>query len=236
MEGLSELLRLQEIDSAIDTLRHQRESIPEIADLEAAKELLGDAELLRDESQKMKDVASAEMKGLDDQAASLTGRIAEINTKLYGGAVKATRELVALQADMEMLERQKTEIEESELEAMVALELAEGELADAVSRVESTKAAIAGATERLESRRREIDALIAGREADREIEASAVPDGSPLELYDRLRMKPGGVVISRLHDGVCGACRLKISSVAYEALKSSSDIPRCEHCSMIAVP
>ena len=59
---------------------------------------------------------------------------ADANQKLYSGTVSSPRELQAMQADIDMLRRQRCDLEDRELEVMEARESLDGEIADARGR------------------------------------------------------------------------------------------------------
>lgn len=236
MEGLAELLALQEHDSAIDRLRHRRESLPELDELSDALKGLDETEAVLREAEKARDEVSGEMKRLEDELSGLTEKIEEQNKILYGGTIKANRELMALQADIGMLESQKSELEESVLEAMVRRDEAASLSSKVLESVTESSSKVAAIRGKVDALQRDIDLEISAEEEERKLAAAAVPDRDLLEKYDEMRASFGGVVISRLSEGVCGACRLRISSVALEELRATDGVPRCEHCSRILVP
>ena len=60
---------------------------------------------------------------LDDESRGLGDRADEANAKLYSGTVNSPRELQAMQADVDMLLRQRSDLEDEELEVMEAREM-----------------------------------------------------------------------------------------------------------------
>src|SRR3954447_25101170 len=99
---ISDLWKLQEIDSALDARR---------ASLEDAEARLGDTEELlaaRERTQELREAAPrarTEQKDIELEADELRSKIAPLETKLYGGSIRNPKELKDLQADIDQLKR-----------------------------------------------------------------------------------------------------------------------------------
>src|SRR4029079_12275665 len=123
LDELEALLLVQEHDTARDRLRHRRATLPERTELETGTTNLRALDTQTREIRGRRDVVLANEKRLDDEARSLGARADEGDTKLYSGTVSSPRELQAMQADIDMLRRQRSELEDQELEVMEAREL-----------------------------------------------------------------------------------------------------------------
>lgn len=236
MHELDDLLELQERDTDLDRLRHRLETLEEreIAAI-AADSCQASRDSLELAAERLA-VMRREQKSLEDEIEMLTAKIDEANRTLYGGTVKATRELLGIQSEIEMLERQRSALEESAIEKLLECDAAEEEQVLAQGVAESAESDLSSANEQLDAAVKKLEDEIAQAEEARIQARSAVGGSSALGLYDQLRSKHGGVVISRLSDGICGSCRLQISAVAETQLRSEAGTPRCEHCSMILLP
>ena len=101
------------LDTVIDTvglrdrLRHRRATLPERAELEVQGAQLRKLDAQAREVRGRRDVVLADEKRLDDEARSLGARADEGDARLYSGSVNSPRELQAMQADVDMLRRQR---------------------------------------------------------------------------------------------------------------------------------
>lgn len=236
MHELDELLELQERDSDLDRLHHRFEALDERVTVAAAVTSSEDAKVALDHAAERLAVMRREQKSLEDEIEMLTARIEEATRTLYGGTVKATRELMAIQLEIEVLEGQRSTLEEAAIEKLLECDAAEEEWLLARGIAESAESDLSLASEQLEAAVRKLGDEIARAEEARDRARTAAGESSALGLYDRLRSKHGGIVISRLSGGVCGSCRLQISAVSETQLRSETGTPRCEHCSMILLP
>ncbi len=146
LDQLEALLLVQEHDTARDRLRHRRATLPERAELEARSANLRALDAQSSEVRGRRDIVLADEKRLDDEARSLGARADEGDAKLYSGTVSSPRELQAMQADVEMLRRQRSDLEDQELEVMEARELLDAQ----ISGLEADTAVVRADVERLQ--------------------------------------------------------------------------------------
>lgn len=236
MHELDDLLVLQERDSYLDRLRHRLKTLEEREQVVAAAESCHAARAAFEKATESLAKLRSEQKSLEDEIEMLTAKIDEANRTLYGGTVKATRELLGIQSEIEMLEARRSTLEELAIEKLLECDAADEDRLLAQGRAETAESDLEMASKRLEAAIRKLeDEIVRAKEA-RDEARSAARDSPVLGLYDDLRSKHGGVVISRLSNGVCGSCRLQISAASEAELRSEVGTPRCEHCLMILVP
>jgi predicted nucleic acid-binding Zn-ribbon protein len=236
-EELEALLLVQEHDTARDRLRHRRAALPERAELEAYSAQLRAREAEAQEVRGRRDVVLADEKRLDDEARSIGSRADEVNTRLYSGSTNSPKELQAMQADIDMLKRHRSDLEDQELEVMEARETLDAELAtvDAESarltaEIERVRAIIAAAEA-------EIDAELAVEDAAWTAAAAAVPETLVAD-YQRRRAQNKGAGAARLVGTSCTACHLSIPSTEAEQVRraAGAQIAYCDNCGAILVP
>src|SRR5689334_22004355 len=103
MTAFDDLLSVQDHDAAIDRLRHRLDALPErVALATNEKAQLALAERLADAGARATEAARAQQR-VEDDLAGVQAKIAEVERRLYSGAVAAPRELQAMQADVESL-------------------------------------------------------------------------------------------------------------------------------------
>jgi predicted nucleic acid-binding Zn-ribbon protein len=234
---LDTLLELQDRDTAIDRLRHRRDTIPERAALDAVcTELAAVDKQLADAIERRDEVAREERR-FDDEAGSLESKAVDVERTMYSGEVTSPRELQMLQADVDQLRRHRRSLEDRELEVMERREGLDGE----VGRLEARASELRGDGERLESvlsaAEAEIDEELSGERASRDELAAAV-DPSLLGDYERRRERARGVGVARLNGTTCQGCHLSIPSVEAERIRNSppGTVAYCDNCGCILVP
>jgi uncharacterized protein len=237
LEELEALLVVQEHDLALDRLRHQHATMPERAELEACTRELVARTSERADVQSRRDVVHAEERKLDDEARSVGAHADEVNAKLYSGSVQSPRELQAMQADVEMLKKRRSELEDQELEVMEQRETLDNELA-------ALDAAIATLNATGDQLRSTIAATEAEIESDVQAEAgaratAAAPIAAPLLAdYEKRRAQNRGAGAARLVGVTCQACHLTIPSTEAEQIRraAGATIAYCDNCGAILVP
>jgi len=236
-EELEKLLLVQEHDTARDRLRHRRASLPERAELEASttrlRALQGEIAAVRTR----RDAVLADERRLDDEARTVGGHADEADKRLYSGTIGSPRELQALQSDIEMLRKRRSDIEDRELEAMEAREALDGQLA--IFEAEAEK--VGSEIERLEGliaeAEAEIDAELAQEDAAWNSLVAGMPD-TLLADYQRRRAQNRGAGAARLVGTTCGACHLSIPSTEAERIRraAGAEVAYCDNCGAILVP
>ena len=237
LDELEALLLVQEHDTARDRLRHRRATLPERAALETQTANLRGLDAQAREIRGRRDVVLADEKRLDDEARSLGARADEGDTKLYSGTVSSPRELQAMQADVEMLRRQRSDLEDQELEVMEARELLDAK----IEALEADTAVVRAETERLQgviaAAEAEIDEELAKEDTARAQQAASVPE-SLLADYERRRAQNKGAGAARLVGTSCTACHLSIPSTEAERIRRDAGavVAYCDNCGAILVP
>ena len=230
------LLDVQELDARADQLRHQRATLPELAEIaELEKSRSGLDDQLRDVQIQVDDL-TAEQRKVDADVEQVKTRRARDRDRMDKGLVTNPKDLERMQHELVSLERRINSLEDDELEVMERLEEAQKSL-------ESLTAQLAAADARLVELATERDKKLAvideeGARISRE-RAPAV-DGLPadlLALYNRLREQKGGVGAAALRARECGGCRLTLDNAELAVISSApSDLViRCEECQRILV-
>jgi uncharacterized protein len=237
IDELEALLLVQDSDITLDQLRHRREAMPERAELTARTAELRRTEAERAAVGERHRAVLAEEKRIDDEAQTVGERADEVNKKLYSGSVSSPRELQAMQADIDMLRKQRSDLEDQELEVMEARELLDAQIAalDADSGlvradIERLQSAIAAAEA-------EIDEELTKEDTARAQQAAAVPDALVAD-YERRRAQNKGAGAARLVGTSCTACHLSIPSTEAENIRKGAGavVAYCDNCGAILVP
>jgi predicted nucleic acid-binding Zn-ribbon protein len=234
---LEALLVVQEHDTALDRLRHRRESLPERAQLETQIALQRRAASARSELQARRDAVHAQERRLDDETRAIGAHADDVNSKLYSGTVTSPRELQAMQADVEMLRRQISDLEDEELEVMEQREALDTELATLDASLATLDESIGTLRDTIVSAEREIDDDTAKESAAR-ADAAAPIAAALLRDYERRRAQNRGAGAAKLVGTTCQACHLTIPSTEAEQIRraAGSEVAYCDNCGAILVP
>jgi predicted nucleic acid-binding Zn-ribbon protein len=234
LRSLADLLDLQAVDSDIDRLLHERETLPALSAYRQAHASL--SQLTGERDQEATTLRQVEL-ALDKTSGELElaeAKLAAEQNRLYAGGMSA-RDADYLRREVEMLERKKSDMEEEVLELMEKRE-------QHAARLEELNAQVVEA-EKLKSAHEatiteawgEIDGRLARKEERKQDIVPLIPEDL-LDAYERLRsQKYDGVAVGRLAEGVCGACHLRLTP-AEQLDATRRDPPRCIHCNAILVP
>jgi uncharacterized protein len=230
------LLAVQDLDLAIDQLRHRRAHLPERAELKqveaqraALATELATAVAARDE-------VAERQAGFEKDIAASENRIGEIDKRMYSGEVSASKDLQAMATEIEHLKARVSKLEDAALEAMDEREPLDAAVADLEARDaglvelgDRLRAAIADAEA-------EIDAELATEIEQRSGAAGAVPEDL-LGEYERLRSRLGGIGAARLEHGTCMGCRMKLPATEIDRIKHQPPdaLVHCDQCGRILV-
>jgi len=236
-EELEALLTLQDHDTALDRLRHRRATLPERASLEARTKELRDQGAQRTALQAARADVYTEERRLDDEARSVESHASDVDKKLYSGSVHSPRELQAMQADLEMLRRQLSDLEDKELEVMEQRETLDGRIATLDTAIAALETDAQELRDAIGAAETEIDAEVASETAARDAQVRAI--GSALVAdYERRRAQNKGAGAARLVGATCQACHLTIPSTEAEQIRRADgrEVAYCDNCGAILVP
>jgi uncharacterized protein len=233
---LEALLALQDLDTHIDQETHRKAHLPERAELAELERLSGQALASRavvaealGEVATRQEAAEKELKATED-------RVVQVNRRLYGGTVTASRELQAMAEDVEGLKKRASELEDKALVLMEEREPLDSE----VSSLDAALAELEGrqdeVRQRLGAAEADLDGAIAELAAQRPSAVAAVPEPL-LSTYSRLRSRLGGVAVARLVGGRCDGCHLSLPAMELDRIRhqSTGSLETCEQCGRILV-
>lgn len=233
---LETLLEIQERDTAIDRLRHRRETLESRAAYQTAAAASGALEARHAAVNSRLDDVMKVVARLDDEASAIKEHAAGVEAKLYSGEVTSPRELQALQADLDQLRRQQRGVEDRELEAMEVRETIDTERTAVEAELDNARAEAERREVALSDDESAIDAELAGEQAARDEVASAT-ERSLLDLYERCRSRARGIGAARLVGSTCQGCRLTIPATEVDRIKHAETgaVAHCDNCGAILV-
>ena len=237
MSVLEDLLVVQEHDSAADRLRHKKETLPERARLAEVQDGLVALEASTADVGGRRDEVVRRQQRHEDELASVEAKIAEVEKRLYSGAVTVPRELQAMDADVASLKRHRSDIEDRVLEVMQEREPLDAEVSTLEQRRSALEAELAQLRDAIAAQTIDIEAELATELEARTAAASSIPDDL-LSEYERLRKSNGGVGAARLVNGRCSGCHLTLPATELDRIRHQGPdtVVLCDQCGRILVP
>ena len=238
MPQLTPLLSLQDLDLSSDRLAAKRRTLPERDGLLRAQ---AEAEPL-DEAHaallaKRVELTRAEH-ALGGEVAAMAAHAKEVETTLYSGTVRSSKELSALQTEMKALRAKQAGLEARELDLLEAIDQTEKDVvANRVQRQVLASQATKW-TESLAAAERVIDLELAGLGAARQSDAVGIPDAI-LVAYEKLRKRERlvGRAVAQIVEGGCSGCRMRLPVHEHNLMLAQPEdaLLLCVHCGRILV-
>ena len=234
MQGMDQLLTLQEIDTAMNRLRSRRTALESGAELAGLRAEANGAEAAFGEVRLAIDELDREAGKLEHEVDSLTQKAAAEEKRLYDGSIANAKELGSLQHEVENLKRRRADRED---EMLVLMERREGLDAEAGEAEKRSVELRTGVDETAVSSDAELERIAAELRSLETSRAELVPRFDPelLELYDDLRAQKKGVGAAALVDGICMGCHEKLSAMELDKLRKTEGVKRCEYCRRILI-
>jgi predicted nucleic acid-binding Zn-ribbon protein len=230
------LLDVQELDSRVDQLRHQLDTLPETAELRRLvaerAEVDGRA---RDARIEVDDLTLAQKKA-DADVEQVKGRRTRDRDRMDRGLVTNPKDLERMQQELVSLERRISDLEDAELEVMERLETAQVEQDRLTARLAEIDEQMGGLSRARDAKAREIDSAAAAATEERKVTVQGVP-ADLLALYERIRAQKGGVGAAALRQRRCTGCSLQLNAADLGTIAAAptDEVLRCEECGRILV-
>jgi uncharacterized protein len=236
VSDLDHLLDLQANDTHADQLRHRRETLPERARLVELGQRRAAIEASVIEPRTTRDDLAREQKRIEDEIATVEDKVTHVDQQLYGGGVTSPKEAQALQADLELLKRRQSQLEDQVLELMEQIEPLDVELADSEAALAAVATETAEAEASLAAGEAEVDAELAAVAAARADLVAQVPAELVTE-YEHLRPSMGGVAVAKLVGPTCQGCHLTLASAEVDEIRRrpADAIVHCPDCGRLLV-
>jgi uncharacterized protein len=223
------LHRLQQIDSQLDQKRSRLAAIEQIlqddSQLQAAQAVLAKGEQTLEDARRILRQAEAEV-----QAQRI--KIEQNQAALYGGKIRNPKELQDLQNEAGALKRYLAVLEDRQLEAMIVVEDAEAEHAQATADLANSKARRIEDNAALLGEQSALLKDVARLEDERAATASTIEEAD-LTLYEELRVSRRGNAVAQIQDNSCAACGSTLTPGTIQAARSGGNLTRCAFCGRI---
>lgn len=227
---------MQELDLRADQLRHQRRTLPELAEIAELTALQVRLRSQLTDAETAVEDLTAEQEKVDADVETVKARRTRDRDRMDQGLITNPKDLERMTHELESLDRRISDLEDAELEVMERLEDAQAGLDSLQAQVTATQQRLAVLTASRDDKSAVIDTQL----GDLAVERGPLAAGLPSDLsalYDRLRESKGGVGAAELRARECGGCRLTLDPAELSAIKAAGEdeVIRCEQCQRILV-
>jgi uncharacterized protein len=233
-EQLELLLALQDTDSRIRRLEHQRDDLPEQRQLDEAGSRVSELERNHDDVRLELDRIASKQRQLERETEVLIERRDAERSRLYDGTVTNARELRSVEAEIEGTQRRISEHEDDLLDVLEQMEEVENRAADLEAAIQAGRDEVEQLTVARDAAAKGILAELADARVERERLAGEL-DPDLLGRYTAASQRPGGVGLGELRDGTCSACRIELSRADIGELLSGPPLATCPECRRLLV-
>ncbi|GAA3625399.1 C4-type zinc ribbon domain-containing protein [Kineosporia mesophila] len=229
------LLDVQAHDIRLTQIAHKQRSLPELAKIAELEKKLADVDDVLIKARTVATDAARDLTKAEGDVEQVRQRVARNQARLDSGQGNS-KDLQAIQHELESLANRQGVLEDAELEVM--------------ERQETAEAAVRGATEKREQVVAEVAVVAAARDKalealtdesdaeahDRENAAAGIPKDL-LALYERIRESNHGVGAAKLYQRRCEGCRMTLPPNDLARIRNApqNEVVRCEECSRILV-
>ena len=226
MSVIGQLYQLQRVDLEREEknshLAEVEASLGETEELTQARHMV--AEMDDKLSQLRKQVRELEL-----AVGTVEDKLKKNQDQLYGGHVRNPKELKSLQEEATALRRHRSQLEDKELELMIATEEGEAELTERQARLRQIEASwradqagMFAEKDRLQQRLAELD--------EQQSAMRAEIGARDLAFYDDLQGRLGGKGIALLKDGICQVCGVDVPMTLARAAERGQGLNYCPIC------
>lgn len=230
---------LQELDIEANGLRAERAGLPErhaLRDNRTEQAALGEQRVA---AAAALGALEQEERQLEAEVTDAAARAKSVEDDLYSGRVSASKELAALQTDLEGSRSRLAALEERELELMEAVEAATADLANLDARSAEIETVNQALAERVAAAEARIDAALERLEDARSGFCAQV-EVQLLAAYEKRRLNErlAGHVTTELVGNKCGRCKVTLPITEVTRLKGAGPdaFVVCASCHRLILP
>jgi predicted nucleic acid-binding Zn-ribbon protein len=223
------LFRLQKLDTEIDQIRARLDEI-ERALSDDRRLVLAKKKL--DKAQRKSKELRITLNQIEDKVEAQRLKRKTGQNALFSGRIKNPKELQDLQMESEALKRYIAQLEDEQLEAMIAYEDAEEELKDAERNLKQVQAAIIEENAALMCEQSQLQERLGRLLREKDAVLQSIPPKNQ-HLYHQLREKNRGVAVATVFEGGCGICGQSLTPGDLQAIRSASGLVFCPTCGRI---
>ena len=225
---LQHLIRLQQLDTDIDSARRRIADIPGIQQA-LAERLAAQQAAVADAKQRLADSQTARRE-IEKEVASIQTRLSKYKDQLM--EVKTNKEYQAMQKEITVAEQEVRAHEDRLLEHMEQAETFAVELKAAEGALKTEQAEVAREQKILDAERAALEQEIA-RLMGRRGELVRMLSRDALALFERIAHGRKGVAVAEARDDLCTVCHVRLRPQVFNDVRRNDTITQCESCTRI---
>ena len=230
------LFAVQDEDVARGQLEHRQSHLPERTALNEA-EAIRQATVTEVERIGLERLDHAHrQKRYEGEVVAVEARLADLDGKLYGGAITSPKEATSLQDEMIRLRKRQDDLEGQVLEIMELIEPLDAELLALAAAGESQDAIVVAARTLLDETEAAIADDLAASAERRSAAVAEVPD-EVFARYEKGRSSFGSSAVVRFSGSDCSGCPYSMPAVEADRVKSmeAGTLTDCSECGRLVV-
>lgn len=227
-EALS-LYRLQVLDSRIDKISNRLDQIEHILNDDRH---VRQATMQWEKAQNLTKKIRTQLNQIEDKVAAQRLKRKTNQATLFSGTVKNPKVLQDLQMEAEALKRYITQLEDDQLETMIAFETAENAEKQALQTLNQVKGTVVENNAALIGEQRQLKEDFNRISREREAVLQSI-SSEALTLYNKLRKAKHGVAVTPISDGGCSICGQALTPAVLQSIRASNKIVFCPSCGRI---
>ena len=225
----STLYQLQQIDLELDRLTAEKQSVAQALQ---GNTLLHKAQKAYTVSQQQLHVGEQAQKEAEWSLEDIRRRLATQEQRLYSGAGVSSKDLNALQQEVQRLRAQHHRQEEVVLEVMDTNEGLQEEVQRKLRELQKVEEDWQKESTALVERREQLEVRRQETQAKRTQMASTIPTDL-LQRYDTMRRSKQGRAVSKVEQGSCQWCRVILTPSELQHVRISTNLQTCTNCGRI---
>ena len=222
---IQHLIRLQHLDSEIESARRRIAEIPAVQDALVAR--LEQATAAVAAVKQRLAASQGERKAIENEVATIQTRLSKYKGQLI--ELKTNKEYQTMQKEIATAEEAIRSLEDRVLERMEEAETLTGELRAAEAALKTQQAAVAAERKALEA-----EAAALQRTADETAAArvAAATELSPaaLQLFEHVSKQRKGLAVAEARDGGCTVCHVRMRPQMFNEVRRGEALIQCESC------
>jgi predicted nucleic acid-binding Zn-ribbon protein len=223
------LYRLQKLDTEIERINARLEEIEKkLSDDSRVKRAKKNLEETKENAKQIR----IKLNQIEDRVEAQRIKRKTTQAALFGGKIKNPKELPDLQMETEALKRYISQLEDEQLEAMIAYESAENAEKQASKDLTQIKGTIAEENAALLGEKNKLEADLERFIREKEAVLQSISSKS-LSLYQKLRKTKNGVAVAAISEGGCSICGQSLTPADLQSIRASNKLVFCPNCGRI---
>lgn len=223
------LYRLQKLDTEIDQINARLEEIEKkLSDDSRVKR----AKKIMEETKEKAKQIRIKLNQIEDRVEAQRIKRKTTQAALFGGKINNPKELQDLQMETEALKRYISQLEDEQLESMIAYESAENAEKQASKDLTQIKGTIAEENAALLGEKNKLEADLERLIREKEAVLQSISSKS-LSLYQKLQKTKNGVAVAAISEGGCSICGQSLTPADLQSIRASNKLVFCPNCGRI---